>query len=198
MPCSPDEEYCEHLRDGTAVLIRPIRPGDKAKLVEGLERLSPESRYRRFLRPISSLTERELQYLTEIDYADHFAWGALAVDEPGQPGLGIARYVRDPKDPEVAEAAVAVVDAAQGKGLGTLLLRRLIGTARAHGIRVFRAWALAENRTVIEGLKALGAHLHRDDALIRIDLDLPETFEGSPLAAALRAAAGGMPLEPGR
>ena len=198
MPCSPDEEYCEHLRDGSAVLIRPIRPGDKAKLVEGLERLSPESRYRRFLRPISSLTERELQYLTEIDYADHFAWGALAVDEPGQPGLGIARYVRDPKDPEVAEAAVAVVDAAQGKGLGTLLLRRLIGTARAHGIRVFRAWALAENRTVIEGLKALGAHLHRDDALIRIDLDLPETFEGSPLAAALRAAAGGMPLEPGR
>ena len=198
MPCSPGEEYCEHLRDGTTVLIRPIRPDDKQKLVEGLERLSPESRYQRFLRPVSTLTDRELRYLTEIDYADHFAWGALAADEPGQPGLGIARYVRDPKDPEVAEAAVAVVDAAQGKGLGTLLLERLIETARAHGIRVFRAWALGENRTVIEGLKALGARLHRDDGLIRIDLDLPETFEGSPMEAALRAAAGGMPLEPGR
>jgi GNAT superfamily N-acetyltransferase len=196
MPCG--EEYREHLRDGTGVLIRPIRPDDKAKLVEGLERLSPESRYRRFLRPISSLTERELKCLTEIDYADHFAWGALAIDEPGQPGLGIARYVRDPMDPEVAEAAVAVVDAAQGKGLGSLLLERLIETARTHGIRVFRAWALAENRTVVEGLKALGAHLHRDDGLIRIDLDLPETFEGSPMKEALRAAAGGMPLEPGR
>ncbi len=196
---SPGEEFVEILRDGTRVLVRPVRPDDKDRLVKGLEHLSPESRYRRFLRPVHQLSERELEYLTEIDYTSHFAIGALAVDEPGRPGIGIARYVQDPIDPEVAEAAVAVIDDFQGKGLGTILLEHLIDTARRHGIRVFRSWALAENRPVIDGLHSLGASLKLQDGLIRIDLDLPDDFEGSILQRALRAAATGeMPIEPRR
>jgi len=195
----PVEEFVETLRDGTRILIRPIRPDDKEKLVEGLERLSPESRYRRFLRPVKQLSERELRYLTEIDYTSHYAVGALAVDHPDQPGLGIARYVRDPVDPHVAEAAVAVIDDMHGRGIGSLLLDHLIDAARRNGIDVFRSWALAENRTVIEGLQALGADLEYVDGLIRIDLDLPERFQGSNLEQALRASAEGrMPVEPRR
>jgi GNAT superfamily N-acetyltransferase len=190
-------EFTDTLRDGTRVLIRPIRPDDKDRLVAGLERLSPESRYRRFLRPVKELTDRELRYLTEIDYTNHYAIGALALDEPEGPGLGIARYVRDPVDPDVAEAAVAVVDDFQGKGLGSLLLSHLIEAARRNRISVFRAWVLAENRTVIDGLRALGAELDLQGGLLRIDFDLPEAFEGSPMQQALRAAAGGdMPVEP--
>jgi len=199
MTGTPEEESVDTLRDGTRVLVRVVRPDDKDKLVDGLERLSPESRYRRFLRPVKSLSERELRYLTEIDYTDHYAIGALARDEPGRPGLGIARYVRDPIDPEVAEAAVAVVDDSQGKGLGTVLLGHLIEAARRNGIHTFRAWAAAENRSVIEGLKALGAKLAFREGLIRIDLALPDRFEGSPMQQALRAAASGeMPVEPQR
>jgi GNAT superfamily N-acetyltransferase len=123
-----DHEQVVTLRDGTRALVRPIRPDDKQRLVDGLERLSPESRYRRFLRPVTSLSERELRYLTEIDYVNHFAWVAVAADVEDQPGLGVARYVRDPKDPEVAEAAVAVIDDYQGKGVGTVLLRMLTAT----------------------------------------------------------------------
>ncbi len=195
----PAEEFIETLRDGTRILIRPIRPDDKDKLVEGLERLSPESRYRRFLRPVKELTQRELRYLTEIDYTSHYASGALAIDEPGQPGLGIARYVRDPVDPHVAEAAVAVVDDMHGRGIGSLLLDHLIEAARRNGIDVFRSWALTENRHVIEGLQALGAELDYVDGLIRIDLDLPDRFHGSVMEHALRASAEGrMPVEPRR
>ena len=34
------------------VLIRQVRPDDKRLLADGIERLSPESRYRRFFRPL--------------------------------------------------------------------------------------------------------------------------------------------------
>jgi GNAT superfamily N-acetyltransferase len=194
------QEHVVTLTDGTRALVRPIQPDDKEKLLDGLERLSPESRYRRFMRPVASLTDRELSYLTEIDYHDHFAWAALASDLPGEPGLGIARYIRDPLDPEVAEAAVAVVDEYQGLGLGTILLRLLAATALAHGIGVFRAWVLPENRRVIEPLRRRGAEFHHQDGLVRIDVALVPAEEAadSALREALRAAAEGAFPEPAR
>ena len=92
-----------------------------------------------------------------------------------------------------------VIDDMHGRGIGSLLLDHLIDAARRNGIDVFRSWALAENRTVIEGLQALGADLEYVDGLIRIDLDLPERFQGSNLEQALRASAEGrMPVEPRR
>jgi len=187
-------ELTETLADGTRVLVRPIRPEDKEKLSAGLEQLSPQSRYLRFLRPVAELSDRELAYLTEIDYTSHFAWAAQAVDLPGQPGLGVARYVRDPLDPEVAEAAVAVVDGFQGRGLGTILMTLLAGTALENGIRRFRAFVLPENRKVLKSLGRRGAEFRSEDGLIRVDFPL----EGdSPMHHVLRAAAdGSLPAEP--
>ena len=145
------------LRDGSRALIRPIRADDKQALVDGLARLSSESRYRRFLRPVTSLNERELKYLTEIDYTNHFAWVAMAIDQPGEPGLGVARYIRDPLDPEVAEAAVAVVDDHQGKGVGSMLLRVLVAAAQENGIHTFRGWVLGDNVDILRPLERIGA-----------------------------------------
>jgi GNAT superfamily N-acetyltransferase len=195
------DEHVVVLRDGTRALVRPIRPEDKEKLLDGLERLSPESRYLRFMRPVRDLSERELTFLTEVDYHHHFAWAAMALDLPDQPGLGIARYVRDPLDPVVAEAAVAVVDEFQGQGLGKILLHLLAGTAIARGITHFRAWVLPENHRVLDPLQRRGAELHYDDGLVRVDVPLPETMEHeeTTLHHALRAAAGGdFPAEPKR
>jgi hypothetical protein len=66
--------------------------------------------------PISELSSDQLSYLTEIDYWDHMAWVALDPTQPGQPGMGVARYVRMADDPAAAQAAVAVVDEHQGAG----------------------------------------------------------------------------------
>jgi len=193
------DEHIVTLNDGTRALVRPIRPEDKEKLLEGLERLSPRSRYLRFMRPVRDLTERELAFLTEVDYHDHYAWAAVALDLPDQPALGIARYVRDPCDPVVAEAAVAVVDEFQGRGLGKILLHLLARTAMSHGITRFRAWVLPENRRVTEPLRRRGADLHYQDGLVQVDVPLPETLEqeDSVLRQALRATAvGEFPAEP--
>ena len=106
------------LRDGARILVRPIAPEDKELLRRGWERLSDQSRYERFLVSAPELSERQLAYLTEVDHHDHEALGALDA-ETGE-GIGIARFVRG-ADPTRAEAAVTVIDAWQGRGVGTAL-----------------------------------------------------------------------------
>ena len=182
-------EHLVTLRDGSQALIRPIRANDKGALADGLERLSSESRYRRFLRPVTSLNDRELKYLTEVDYTNHFAW--VAIDPSGQPGLGVARYVRDPKDPEIAEAAVAVVDDHQGVGLGTILLQFLVASAMANGIRTFRGWVLGDNVEILRPLERIGARRKPDHGVLKVEVDLVDDFEDSPIREVLRAVARG-------
>jgi GNAT superfamily N-acetyltransferase len=181
------------LRDGTPVLLRPILPEDKAELLDGFRRLSPQSRYRRFLSPVDELTEEQLRDLTEVDYVDHFAWVAFGLSAAGRPGIGVARYVRVPGEPEVAEAAVTVVDDYQGRGLGTLLLEALGAVALENGITRFRGYALEENRAILEVLEGLGASTEHDSpGLVRVEIDLRagET-RGSPLRDVLRILARG-------
>ncbi|HEY6910671.1 MAG TPA: hypothetical protein VI356_14935, partial [Myxococcales bacterium] len=123
MDTGPDFREDHVLRDGTQVTLRHIRPDDAAELKRGLERLSPASRYRRFLSLVSELTDEQVKYLTCVDGQDHVAIVA-ATRVPGvegEVGLGVARVVRVPGNPEVAEAAITVVDDAQGKGLGRIL-----------------------------------------------------------------------------
>jgi RimJ/RimL family protein N-acetyltransferase len=178
------------LRDGTPVLIRPIRPDDKPLLAVGLARLSDESRYRRFLAPVTALSDEQLRNLTEIDAWDHFAWVALLRDPPGH-GIGVGRYVRLRDEPTVAEAALTVVDDYQGRGLGTLLLGLLVVAARAAGIERFRAHLLEENEPVREMLESLGAEARYDSpGVLRLDVPLePELLPDSPAARMLRSLA---------
>jgi RimJ/RimL family protein N-acetyltransferase len=184
------------LADGGRIRLRPVVPDDKDRLVEGLRRLSPESRYRRFLSPVTELSARELAYLTELDYDDHFAWGALDLDDPEQAGLGVARYVRLRDDPTAAEAAVAVVDAHQGRGIGTLLLQVLTMTAREHGIDRLVASAVSDNPPLQHLLRELGVTTRWDPAsgCVRAEVPIPpsdQELRRSTLFELLRAAARG-------
>lgn len=146
-----DDEYREDavLADGTRVLVRLVQPDDRDLLRDGFDRLSPASRYLRFFAPKAQLTEEELTRLTELDGVNELALGAVRLTDDGtaEP-LGIARFVRDPSDPSMAEAAVTVTDAAQGAGLGTLLLARLAEAARERGIVRFCGEFLATNLRV--------------------------------------------------
>src|SRR5687767_3588074 len=100
------------LRDGTTVRIRPIAPEDKALLVAGLQQLSPETIYRRFMSPKTRFTDEELRYLTEVDGHDHIALVAVT----GDTLVAVARCVRVSAD--TADMAIVVGDPWQGLGLG--------------------------------------------------------------------------------
>ncbi len=168
------------LRDGTRILVRPILPQDKDRLREGFTRLSRASRYRRFMTSLDTLSDQQLRYLTEIDYSDHMAWVALDPAQPAHPGLGVARYIRLPEDPTTAEAAVTVLDEQQGRGVGTTLLEALAESARAHGIRRFRGYVLAENAPMVEILQDLGATVVHQGSMLGVDVPIPANAEDLP------------------
>lgn len=174
-----DEGYGEEARlaDGSVVLLRLARPADRELLKRGFDRLSVESRYLRFMGSKSALTEAELDALTTADGVDHFAIGALRADpESGElEGVGVARFVRRPEEPEVAEAAVTVVDAVQGRGLGSLLLRRLAAAARERGVQRFQGEVLLRNEPMRRLLAdhAAATILETDDDVVRVAVDLP-------------------------
>jgi GNAT superfamily N-acetyltransferase len=140
------------LRDGAAVVLRPIRPDDKDLLARGFARMSPHSRYLRFFTPKACLTDEELRYLTEVDGLRHFALGATTPD--GHDGLGVARFIQLEHEPGVAEAAIAVIDDMHGKGLGSLLFERLVAAAAERGVQRVRCHVLGSNTGMHEFLRA--------------------------------------------
>jgi GNAT superfamily N-acetyltransferase len=171
------------------VILRPIRPSDRDLLLDGFERLSPQSRYRRFQAPMEDLSEPLLRYLTEVDHHDHEAIGAI--DPASGHGIGIARFIRQADRPDAAEAAVTVADDWQRRGLGTLLLGALADRARAEGIRVFTAVVLAANAEMLEVLEHVGRLriVDRQAGTVEIEVDVPS--DRAELRRLLRAAQAG-------
>jgi GNAT superfamily N-acetyltransferase len=186
------------LRDGSRVRIRPIEPADREGLAEGFARLSPDSRYRRFLVPKPQLTEQDLDRFTRLDHHDHEA--LVAIDVETGTGVAVARYVRT--GPARAEPAVAVADDWQGRGLGTVLLDALTDRARQEGVTAFRATVLATNAPALALLGGAGkATQTREGREIVVDVALPEAPGAGPgLGALLRGVAAGLlaPRRPSR
>ncbi len=177
------------LSDGTGVLIREIQASDKRSLALGLERLSPESRRRRFLTVKPRFSARELRYLTEVDGHDHYAIVAATTARP-QVLVAVARFVRL-SDPTAAEAAIVVCDELQGRRLGTALAERLADAALERGITTIEASILADNRpahalmrTIAARLAAHGVH----DGVQQVVAELPRRLPGAPSPPGARAA----------
>lgn len=162
------------LRDGTPIVVRLLRSEDRGLLREGFDRLSPESRYARFFAPKTTLTDEELDYLCNVDQEKHVAIGALHEAEDGtRLGLGIARYIEI--SPGRAEAAVAVVDEYQGRGLGRLLFMRLCAAARERGITTFTCEVLGSNPSMKYLLDAIApTHgVQVSQGVVSFDLAVP-------------------------
>jgi GNAT superfamily N-acetyltransferase len=179
------------LRSGERVLIRPIRKEDKDLLLDGLHRLSPESQYRRFFSPKPQLSGAQLRYLTEVDHRIHEA--LIAVDPNSGQGVGVARFIRSTEDPSDAEAAVAVIDPWQDRGVGTALLEALAARAREEGVKRFTASVLASNSPMLELLRQFGDTTVVDRAAGVVELQIELRDAGIPhgLAHTIRSAARG-------
>ena len=139
------------------VLIRPIRADDGERLSASHDRLSPETRYRRFLSAKPQLSGADIEYLVHVDGVDHIALVATQPTIPGKPIVAVARCIRVPSSPDVGEFAIVVADALQGQGVGTRLVGRLAELAVAQGITRFRATILSENLPIQRLLTGMAA-----------------------------------------
>ena len=154
-----------------SLVIRPIEPGDKERLVNGLRQLSEESIRKRFLAAKPRFTQAELRYLTEIDGVNHIALVALEGDQL----VAVARCVRLPDRPDTAEMAIVVGDPWQRQGLGTALTHALADAAAAVGIRRFAATMLGDNEAARRLMRTFSRRLDEarlSDGLREVTVEL--------------------------
>lgn len=142
------------LPDGRTVQVRTIGRDDAPRLVQAFERLSEESRYRRFLGPRDHLETEMVDYLTRVDHHAHEAM--VALDEAGDI-VGVARFICSPEDPRSAEVAVTVIDDWQSDGVGTVLMRHLVRRARALEVVRLTGDVLYENLKMHQLLRDFGS-----------------------------------------
>ena len=177
------------LRDGSSLLMRPLLPDDRDRLASAFDRQSTESIRRRFF-TTTRPSARIIDYLVNIDYIDHFAWGASTED--GRQGVAEARYVRLRNDPAAAEVAFNVVDDYQGRGLATLLLGALAVIATSAGVARFVASVLYENAPMRAVLAKAGAvWQHQEPGIVSgsVDVSVAEGLVEEPLRSELARTA---------
>jgi RimJ/RimL family protein N-acetyltransferase len=131
------------LADGRRLKIRPLERHDRNRLRRLFMRLTPESRYRRYLSPKPALSERELDHLLDVDHVRHEA--LAAVDETDGSFVAAAHYVQLPDQPDVADVAIEVADDLHRQGIGIALAIRTLDRARANGFTHVTAITLHDN-----------------------------------------------------
>jgi GNAT superfamily N-acetyltransferase len=168
------------LAGGTDVTVRMLCPEDREGFLAGFERLSPESRYFRFFTPMPRMPTGMLHRLLHTDGVDHVALSAWrdAGDGRTEP-VGVARCVRLAGGGDTAEAAIAVVDHMQARGVGRMLLGELCAAARERGIRRFRGEIMVRNKAVVSLQRDVGAK-PVDGNVAVYELDLPGAPEAEP------------------
>ncbi|MBI4644509.1 MAG: bifunctional acetate--CoA ligase family protein/GNAT family N-acetyltransferase [Deltaproteobacteria bacterium] len=167
-------QYESHwlLRDGTPILLRPMKPEDEPLVFDFLNKCSDETIYFRYFRLIKNWTHEMLIRFTQNDYDREM--GLMAIAQPPSPEvmLGVTRLVMD-ADRQKGEFAVIVGDPWQGKGLGPKLLEQLIAVARDQGLQLLYGDVLAQNKPMLEMAKKAGFHLKRmAEGVVRIELKL--------------------------
>ena len=169
----PMSHWHETLSDGSRVLIRPIRKEDAALERTFIERLSPESRWYRFLGQMK-VSNDMLKRLTDIDYQREVAFVALRHDAGEKKEIGVSRFCIS-ADGASCECAVVVSDEWQGKGLGHLLMRLLIDVARRRGIKHMFSIDSAGNQQMSDLAASLGFkrelnHDYPSEVIYKLDL----------------------------
>ena len=146
------------LKDGSRILLRPIKVDDAGSWVEFVGRLSARTKYLRFHHVPKQMGLEDALRFCRVDYRDTFAFVAEVLGEGKRDIVAIGRYYRLP-DGHSAEVALAIEDRYQGRGLGTGLLEQLADAARANGIDRFEADVLAENEQMMSVFKDYGFHV---------------------------------------
>jgi acetyl coenzyme A synthetase (ADP forming)-like protein len=146
------------LKDGSKIMLRPIRREDTDRWLAFVARLGPQTKYLRFHHvPKEMGIEDALRFCT-VDYKDTFALVAEALRQQRRDIVAIGRYYRLPRR-HSAEIAIVIEDAYQGRGIGTQLMEWLTNVARDNGITTFEGDVLSENAEMMTLLRDYGFHL---------------------------------------
>ena len=168
---TPPETFSATLPSGLAVQVGFVTPADAPRFSAGYEQLSEHSRRMRFFGQISSLSSKQIEFLTRPDGKNHIAYAALDLSQPQAPGVGVVRAIKLDADSKIAEVALTILDAYQHRGAGLLLHAAVHVHAASVGIEQFLYDVSSENDRFIKHLLALGAHkVSQDHDIVRLRL----------------------------
>ncbi len=189
---TPPDQFDATLPSGLAVQVAFVTPAHGPRFTAGYSQLSEQSRRMRFFGQVSSLSSKQLEFLTRPDGRNHIAYAALNLANPAEPGIGVVRAIRLDDDSKIAEVALTILDAYQHQGAGLLLHAAVHVHAAAAGIEQFLYDVSPENVRFIEHLLALGAvKVSQDHDIVRLRLPVaakPEQLPAdTPQAVRLRA-----------
>jgi acetyl coenzyme A synthetase (ADP forming)-like protein len=159
------------LRDGTTLRLRPPRPEDADALLAFFAALSQRSLYLRF-HGFPSLGPELVEQLFDPDWKERGALLGTFAEDGSEHVVAVANYERL-RDPAVAEAAFAVADPYQRRGIGTRMVEQLAERAGREGIDRFVAEVLADNRDMLGVFEGLGFELTRELGGGEIEIQFP-------------------------
>jgi RimJ/RimL family protein N-acetyltransferase len=154
MPDAAEYSVREHLRDDRPITIRALRPDDRAEMLAAIGRTSMQSLQRRFFVPKKGFSENEMAFFLNIDFESHVAIVAEIAEDDRPVIVAGGRYIV--VQPGQAEIAFVVVDAYQGQGIGTILMRHLAVLARDAGLKELVAEVLPENTAMLKLFRKFG------------------------------------------
>jgi acetyltransferase len=160
--------------DGRSLDLRPVRPEDEPAHREFFAKLQPEDIRFRFFGVLREPIGTELARYTQIDYEREMAFIATRKDAHGEPEtLGVARVTTDP-DNIAAEFAIVVRSDFKGKGLGSILLKKLIDYCRERGTTTVIGHVLSDNTRMLALAEKCGFQLGKasDDGVLEVRLPL--------------------------
>ncbi len=143
------------LPDGRDIVIRPIRPEDAEIEDTFVRNLSPQSKYFRFMQSLQELTPEMLIRFTQIDYDREMAFIATTTINDKEAEIAVGRYVTNP-DGKSCEFAIVVGDEWRRVGIGSRIMKALIDSAVAHGLKVMEGEILTENGNMISLSRGMG------------------------------------------
>jgi acetyltransferase len=156
-PYPQDLVSVERLRDGTEVCLRPLRPEDEPMLHDLAAHMNPQDLRLRFFTPVHGLTHTIAARLSQLDYDRELA----VLAELDGSALGVVHFFADP-DKLRAEYAITVRSDWKGRGLGYLLMTRLIDIARQRGVGELVGEVLRENEPMLQMCRELGFTVSSD------------------------------------
>ena len=164
------------LKDGTEVILRPIRPEDEPMELELIKGLSTETSRYRFFQIIKDLPHDALVRFCNIDYDREMAFIAETTETdsshaPRRIEIGVSRLILDPNRKR-GEFAVVIADKYHGRGLGTKLIDMLIEVARDKDVETIYGIIMAENMSMIRLCEKLGFITHREQDNVLVELRL--------------------------
>ncbi|WP_449244193.1 bifunctional acetate--CoA ligase family protein/GNAT family N-acetyltransferase [Desulfobacca acetoxidans] len=161
------------LRDGTPVLLRPMKPEDEPLVSAFLMKCSSETIFFRYFKKVKQWTHEMLIRFTQNDYDREV--GLMALGQPPGPEvmMGVGRLIMA-ADRSSAEFAVIVADPWQGKGLGPKLVEQVIAIAQDQQVKLLYGEVLTQNQPMLDLAKKLGFKVRRaeDPQLCHIEMAL--------------------------